>query len=58
MNAERKLTDDQRREKVENKKMEEEKKGIIGAVFKCVYLPSPHPFPPIFLSSLHSLNCY
>ena len=28
MNAERKLTDDQRREKVENKKMEEEKKGM------------------------------
>ena len=26
MNAERKLTDDQRREKVENKKMEEEKR--------------------------------
>ena len=36
MNAERKLTDDQRREKVENKKHEEEKKGICGAVFKCV----------------------
>lgn len=36
MNAERKLTDDQRREKVETKKVEEEKKGIYGAVFKCV----------------------
>lgn len=36
MNAERKLTDEQRREKVENKKLEEEKKGIYGAVFKCV----------------------
>ena len=34
MNAERKLTDDQRREKVETKKIEEEKKGIYGAVFK------------------------
>ncbi|KAG7443642.1 PRP3-domain-containing protein [Guyanagaster necrorhizus] len=34
MNAERKLTDEQRREKVENKKADEEKKGIHGAVFK------------------------
>lgn len=38
MNAERKLTDDQRRERIENKKLEEEKKGICGAVFKYVYL--------------------
>ena len=38
MNAERKLTDDQRREKTENKKLEEEKKGICGAVFKYVHL--------------------
>lgn len=37
MNAERKLTEDQRREKVENKKLEEEKKGIYGAVFKCAF---------------------
>jgi U4/U6 small nuclear ribonucleoprotein PRP3 len=36
MNAERKLTDDQRRDKIETKKVEEEKKGIYGAVFKCV----------------------
>jgi U4/U6 small nuclear ribonucleoprotein PRP3 len=36
MNAERKLTDEQRREKVELKKAEEEKKGIYGAVFKYV----------------------
>lgn len=36
MNAERKLTDEQRREKIELKKVEEEKKGIYGAVFKCV----------------------
>src|SRR5215510_5547493 len=36
MNAERKLTDEQRREKVETKKLEEEKKGIYGAVFKYV----------------------
>lgn len=34
MNAERKLTDEQRREKIETKKVEEEKKGIYGAVFK------------------------
>jgi U4/U6 small nuclear ribonucleoprotein PRP3 len=36
MNAERKLTDDQRREKVDNKKVEEEKKGVYGAVFRSV----------------------
>lgn len=40
MNAERNLTDDQRREKVETKKVEEEKKGIYGAVFKYVAGPS------------------
>ncbi|KAJ7627659.1 pre-mRNA processing factor 3-domain-containing protein [Mycena polygramma] len=34
MNAERKLTDEQRREKVETKKAEEDKRGIYGAVFK------------------------
>lgn len=37
MNAERKLTEDQKREKVETKKVEEEKKGIYGAVFKYVF---------------------
>jgi U4/U6 small nuclear ribonucleoprotein PRP3 len=36
MNEERKLTDEQRREKIENKKIDEEKKGIFGAVFKYV----------------------
>ncbi|KAJ7136089.1 pre-mRNA processing factor 3-domain-containing protein [Mycena epipterygia] len=34
MNAERKLTDEQRREKIETKKVEEDKRGIHGAVFK------------------------
>jgi U4/U6 small nuclear ribonucleoprotein PRP3 len=34
MNAERKLTDEQRREKVEMKKVEEEKKGVYGVIFK------------------------
>lgn len=34
MNAERKLTDEQRREKVEVKKHEEERKGLFGAAFK------------------------
>ncbi|KAJ7484676.1 pre-mRNA processing factor 3-domain-containing protein [Mycena latifolia] len=34
MNAERKLTDEQRREKIETKKAEEDKRGIHGAVFK------------------------
>ena len=37
MNAERKLTDEQRREKVDNKKVEEERKGLVGAVFKYVH---------------------
>lgn len=37
MNVERKLTDEQRQEKIENKKLEEEKKGIHGAVFKYVF---------------------
>ncbi|KAI5992755.1 pre-mRNA processing factor 3-domain-containing protein [Pisolithus albus] len=41
MNAERKLTDEQRREKIENKKVEEEKKGIYGAVFKVKTLSDP-----------------
>jgi U4/U6 small nuclear ribonucleoprotein PRP3 len=36
MNAERKLTDEERREKIETKKAEEDKKGIYGAVFKYV----------------------
>ncbi|GJJ10551.1 hypothetical protein Clacol_004778 [Clathrus columnatus] len=34
MNVERKLTDEQRREKTENKKLEEERKGLFGAVFR------------------------
>ena len=34
MNAERKLTDEQRREKIENKKLDAEKSGIYGAIFK------------------------
>ncbi|KAI0711571.1 pre-mRNA processing factor 3-domain-containing protein [Earliella scabrosa] len=41
MNAERKLTDEQRREKIETKKVEEEKKGIYGAVFKVKTLSDP-----------------
>ncbi|KAI5985730.1 pre-mRNA processing factor 3-domain-containing protein [Pisolithus albus] len=41
MNAERKLTDEQRREKIENKKVEEEKKGIYGALFKVKTLSDP-----------------
>lgn len=38
MNAERKLTDEQRREKTENKKLEEERKGLFGLVFRCAHL--------------------
>ncbi|KAK7683097.1 hypothetical protein QCA50_013770 [Cerrena zonata] len=41
MNVERKLTDEQRQEKIENKKLEEEKKGIHGAVFKVKTLSDP-----------------
>ncbi|KIK80456.1 hypothetical protein PAXRUDRAFT_833514 [Paxillus rubicundulus Ve08.2h10] len=41
MNAERKLTDEQRRAKVENRKVDEEKKGICGAVFKVKNLSDP-----------------
>ncbi|PAV20668.1 PRP3-domain-containing [Pyrrhoderma noxium] len=41
MNAERKLTDEQRREKVENKKIEEERKGLVGCVFKVKTLSDP-----------------
>ncbi|KAF7979287.1 hypothetical protein HWV62_42990 [Athelia sp. TMB] len=41
MNEERKLTDEQRREKIENKKVEEEKRGIFGAVFKVKTLSDP-----------------
>jgi U4/U6 small nuclear ribonucleoprotein PRP3 len=42
MNTERKLTDDQRHEKIETKKVEEEKKGIYGAVFRLVNLAVLH----------------
>ena len=38
MNKERKLTDDQRKEKIENKKVQEEQKGLVGALFKYVFL--------------------
>ncbi|KAI5118897.1 hypothetical protein M0805_002813 [Coniferiporia weirii] len=41
MNIERKLTDDQRREKTENKKLDEERKGLVGAVFKVKTLSDP-----------------
>lgn len=36
MNEARKLTDEQRKEKLDVKKVEEEKKGIYGAVYRCV----------------------
>ena len=41
MNTERKLTDEQRREKIEMKKAEEDKKGILGAVYKISTLSDP-----------------
>ncbi|KAJ9116057.1 hypothetical protein QFC20_000729 [Naganishia adeliensis] len=37
-NAERKLTDEQRREKLEMKKAKDETKGLVGAAFKIKYL--------------------
>lgn len=54
MNTERKLTDEQRREKIEVKKGEEEKKGIYAVVFKYVNVVScflsarsSHALPPL-----------
>ncbi|PPQ93764.1 hypothetical protein CVT25_008144 [Psilocybe cyanescens] len=45
MNAERKLTDEQRREKNETKKAEEDRRGIVGLVFKVNNLSDPsHQF--------------
>ncbi|KAF8508263.1 pre-mRNA processing factor 3-domain-containing protein [Hysterangium stoloniferum] len=41
MNAERKLTDEQRKEKIENKKNEEERKGLAAAAFKIKILSDP-----------------
>ncbi|KAI0305211.1 pre-mRNA processing factor 3-domain-containing protein [Multifurca ochricompacta] len=41
MNAERKLSDEQRRENLETKKAEEDKKGIFGAVYKISNLSDP-----------------
>lgn len=53
MNAERKLTDDQRREKIETKKVEEEKKGIYAAVFKCAFFPPIHCYAYAVLNMHH-----
>lgn len=45
MNAQRKLTDDQRREKVETKARAEEAKGLHAAAFRVKYLSNPsHKF--------------
>ncbi|KDR81361.1 hypothetical protein GALMADRAFT_59902 [Galerina marginata CBS 339.88] len=45
MNSERKLTDEQRREKLAAKKADEDRKGIFGAVFKILTLSDPsHQF--------------
>jgi len=41
MNAERKLTDEQRKEKEEGKKTEEERKGLVAALFKIKILSDP-----------------
>ncbi|EJD36290.1 PRP3-domain-containing protein [Auricularia subglabra TFB-10046 SS5] len=41
MNAERKLTDEQRREKVETKKVEEERKGLVACLFRVRTLADP-----------------
>ncbi|CAK5272941.1 unnamed protein product [Mycena citricolor] len=40
-NAERKLTDEERREKLETKKAEEDKRGVYGAVFRVLTLSDP-----------------
>lgn len=45
MNAGRKLTDEQRREKKEAKKLEEERRGLVGAVYRVRTLADPaHQF--------------
>ena len=38
MNAERKLNDEERRQKIDTKKAEEDKKGVYGAVYKYVVM--------------------
>lgn len=52
-NANNKLKPDQRREKIENKKIEAEKKGLFGAVYKCVLIRPIHSLP----SLLHLPSC-
>jgi len=52
MNSERKLTDEQRREKLETKKADEDRKGIWGMVFKYVY--AFLYFPPLNYSLIGS----
>lgn len=56
MNAERKLTDEQRREKVEVKKADEEKKGIFGAVFKSAFVLYCREQMPDVFGSLHRVK--
>ncbi len=55
MNAERKLTDDQRKEEMQNKKLDEERRGIYGAVFKYVLSSNDNRY---ILLSGHSLTMY
>lgn len=42
MNEDRKLTDEQRKAKIEAKKTEEEKKGLYGAVYRYVHIIIQH----------------
>jgi U4/U6 small nuclear ribonucleoprotein PRP3 len=57
MNTERKLTDDQRHEKIETKKVEEEKKGIYGAVFRLVkFCHFAFPCPNVVPCSVKNLS--
>ena len=63
-NTERKLTDEERREKIETKKAEEDKKGIYGAVFKYVCFYSfllfvlwPNLCSYFFFTGTGSTNC-
>ena len=53
-NAERALTDEQKRERLEQKKVKEEGKGVYGCAFKYVGL---HIWDQIRLVSAHACNC-
>ena len=58
MNAERKLTEEQRKEKVETKKIEEERKGLVGAAFKYDFASfiQTNMFTEVLLNRIRTLS--